>query len=195
MRKKRKVKENSVSSSSWDDSENENNEDENEQDSSTEDKSSEEDIEEEEEEEEEEEKDEENDDVVDEIIRDIERTGEEEFLSFTSTNESLRAIIKETNRIRQNCKPDNYKKLSDETTAFTENEDMIKAFENLRQQCLFVMQIHKQYGVPLVPKKPETKHIDSVLDTIINVLSKYTNHFPNVQMNTLTIPTQSTTVK
>ncbi len=177
MRQRREVKENPVSSSSSYDSDYDNNEDETEQDSSTEDKSSEEDIE---EEEEEEEKDEEDEKVVDEIIRVIERTGEEEFLSFTSTNKSLRAIIKETNRIRQNCKPDNYKKLSDETTAFTENEDMIKAFENLRQQCLFVMQIHKQYGVPLVPKKPETKHIDSVLDTIRNVLSKYTNHFPNV---------------
>ena len=194
MSSRRTESEKSASSSSSYDSEFTKNEDETEQDSSTEDKSSEEDIE-EEEEEEEEEKDEENDDVVDEIIRDIERTGEEEFLSFTSTNDSLLLIINETNRIRQNCKPDNYKKLSDETTAFTENEDMIKAFENLRQQCLFVMQIHKQYGVPLVPKKPETKHIDSVLDTIINVLSKYTNHFPNVQMNTLTIPTQSTTVK
>jgi hypothetical protein len=182
----------SASSSSSYDSEFTKNEDETEQDSSTEDMSSEEDIEEEEEEEEE---DAENDRLVDEMIKVIERTGEEEFLSFTSTNESLLLIIKETNRIRQNCKPDNYKKLSDETTAFTENEDMIKAFENLRQQCLFVMQIHKQYGVPLVPKKPETKHIDSVLDTIRNVLSKYTNHFPNVQMNTLTIPTQSTTVK
>ena len=192
MSSRRTESEKSASSSSPYDSEFTKNEDETEQDSSTEDKSSEEDIE---EEEEEEEKDEENDDLVDEIIRVIERTGEEEFLIFTSTNESLRAIIKETNRIRQNCKPDNYKKLSDETTAFTENEDMIKAFENLRQQCLFVMQIHKQYGVPLVPKKTETKHIDSVLDTIINVLSKYTNHFPNVQMNTLTIPTQSTTVK
>ena len=193
MSSRRTESEKSASSSSSYDSEFTKNEDETEQDSSTEDKSSEEDIE--EEEEEEEEKDGENDDLVDEMIKVIERTGEEEFLSFTSTNESLLLIIKETNRIRQNCKPDNYKKLSDETTAFTENEDMIKAFENLRQQCLFVMQIHKQYGVPLVPKKPETKHIDSVLDTIINVLSKYTNHFPNVQMNTLTIPTQSTTVK
>ncbi len=150
MSSRRTESEKSASSSSPYDSEFTKNEDETEQDSSTEDKSSEEDIE---EEEEEEEKDEENDDLVDEIIRVIERTGEEEFLIFTSTNESLRAIIKETNRIRQNCKPDNYKKLSDETTAFTENEDMIKAFENLRQQCLFVMQTINNTACHLFQKK------------------------------------------
>ena len=110
--------------------------------------------------------------VLDAMIERIDSMPDWEYPDFSSRNKGFLAVIKETKRIRNECHVDDYKELIAETTAFTENEEMIKAFIQFRDISQFVMHIHNQYDVPLVPITKETKHIDLVRDTIRHVLGK-----------------------
>ena len=109
---------------------------------------------------------------LDQMMERIETMKEWEIPGFTSSNDSLMDIITETNRIRDKVLIDDYDRLAAEMKAFTENKKMIKAFTNFREICQFIMHIHIQYAVPLVPISKKTKHFDAVSDTINNVLGK-----------------------